>query len=117
MLALLIGAALRASDPWSAADVRREVAVVAVSVADWAQTLDLVRAQERGAPGEELNPFLGPRPSRGAVNRWFAASILCHVLVVGRLPVRWRPAFQHASFGWELAIVGHNARVGLRVSF
>lgn len=110
---MLVGLPARAADPWSRADIIRETAVVTVSTADWLQTIELT--QRMGRP--ELNPLLGPHPTRGEINRYFAASILLHVAITRALPARFRPAWQYGSIGWELAIVGHNASVGIRVTF
>jgi len=110
---LAFAASARAQDPWSRADVVRESAVMAVSLADWGQTLNI---EERDGCHEQ-NPMLGPHPSRGQVNTYFAASLLLHLGIVWALPARFRPAFQYASLGFELGIVGHNARLGLRITF
>lgn len=112
-LAALLAVTCHAQDPWSRADLVREGAVFAVSTVDWAQTLNIT---ER--PGYwEQNPVIGLHPTRGQVNRYFATSLLLHAGIVWVLPSRFRSSFQCASIGWELAIVGHNARLGLRITF
>lgn len=118
LLAVLFAArCASAQDPWSSSDVVREAAVVALSAADWGQTLDIVRLRDAGCDMWEQNPMIGRHPTRGQVNRYFAASILLHVGTVWVLPARFRPAFQLVSIGFEAGIVGHNARLGLRVTF
>ena len=114
LAAVLLAANLHASEPLSKADLIREGAVFAVSLADWGQTLD-----NSDNPGlyREQNPLLGPHPTRGDVNGYFAASLVLHLIILRLLPERFRPAFQYGSIGWELAITAHNARVGVSVRF
>ena len=114
LAAVLLAANLHASEPLSKADLIREGTVFAVSLVDWGQTLAVV---DSPYTLREYNPMLGPHPTRGDVNRYFAASLALHLIILRLLPERFRPAFQYGSIGWELAITAHNARMGISVRF
>lgn len=112
-LAFLLTLPAIAQDPWSKGDCAWEAANAAVAVADWGQTLSI----QSKAGCWEQNPMIGRHPTRGHVNRYFAASIALHAGIVWMLPRKWRPTFQAFTLGWEVGIVAHNAHLGLRVTF
>lgn len=121
ILASVFPAQLRAQDHanwrWRTSDTVREAVVLGVSAVDWSQTLGIEEANERGLHLHEMNPILGRHPSRGQINRYFAASLLAHVVVARLLPQRMREAFQYLSIGFELEVTAHNAKMGCRITF
>lgn len=99
---------------WTKEDTIRESAVVAITVADWGQTLSIA---DHPDTLREYNPILGDHPSRGQVNLYFAGGIALHYLIARMLPPSWRHGFQYVTLGWEGAIVSHNFHVGIQVRF
>lgn len=105
------------SDEWTKGDTYREAAVVATSVVDWAQTLNIHDQYEKGAPCWEQNPMLGTHPSRAKINVYFLTSIGLHYVIARMLPRHWREGYQYLSIGWELGMDLHNAHLGFKVVF
>jgi len=124
-LALLLLAAcvsIARADDWSTADTVRQGALTALLVADWAQTRWIVKN-----PGDvhERNLILGPHPSTGQVNNYFAMVAVGHAAVSYTLPRDWsffglhfnpREAWSYVWIGVELETVRANY-VGIRYGF
>lgn len=123
---VLLTLPLTAQSTWTSADTAREAAVVAVSAADWGQTLNI---QERSRDTQlsndwtrhddwhEENPLLGRYPSRARINTYFASTIVLHGVIAYLLPPKWRHAFQYISLGFEMSVVTHNYQLGFQVRF
>lgn len=107
---------------WTKGDIAREVVSAGITVIDWGQTQDI-----RNHNGiVELNAILGNKPSRAAVNTYFASVMVLHPLISAALPseaellgmeVHPRAAWQYIYFGVEAAAISSNFRGGLRMSF
>ena len=118
-LALLGCGHAQASDSFTPAQVALEAGFVAALAADRAQTVDL-RDFCRGRIGctvHETNPLLGSRPSVASINRYFFSAALSHAIVSRLLPSSKRSAWQASSLALEVAVVGHNKRLGLSIHF
>jgi hypothetical protein len=94
-----------AEDPnrWTTADTVRELATLGLIGADWHQTRHF---REDGI--EEMNPVLGPTPSRARVNFLIGAAMLGHPIVARLLPRKARTLFQLGTLGGETWAVRHN---------
>lgn len=99
---------------WSKADVALEAAFALTLLADHNQT-----KQIKNHPGlRESNPLLGDNPSDARIRNYFVGAMVSHVLVANALPSgKLRTAFQAGTIVLEVAIVGRNKRMGLRVKF
>jgi hypothetical protein len=114
--AILMCASLQAQE-WTRVDTAYEAGCVAALALDWGQTLDIQRCIASRHDTRETNAIIGPHPSRAAVNCYFGAVIVGHVLTAALLPPRYRRTFQGATLGLELAVVGRNFALGFKVSF
>ena len=112
-LAAFTGAAV-ASDPWSRADVERQIAWSTFQTIDWLQTRYIATHPEQF---NEINPLLGRHPGLGSVNWIFIPITLATPLVVDQLPSRWRPWLQWPGLVFEGTVVGRNAAIGIRLEF
>lgn len=107
---------------WDGADIARELVGAGVTVIDYGQTQDI---SNHG--GEvELNPILGPHPSRAGVRNYFAGVLVLHPLISAALPkhiVLWgcelspRLAWQYFYLGVEATATTSNFKGGLKFSF
>lgn len=111
ILLLAIPAAARASE-WTRVDTALELGFAAAVVVDWRQT---EWALANGH--EEMNPLLGHRPERSQLRAMALAGVLGHALVSAALPQPYRRWWQGVTLVGEVAAVGHNATVGVRLSF
>jgi hypothetical protein len=112
---LFSASSLTAQARFSVADHVLLAASTAAMVSDWSTTIDGAR---RGA--HELNPItrrlIGEYPSLGAVNLYFAGSIVGSAIVASQLPPTWRRIWLVAVTANGLrATVGNRSR-GLRFS-
>ena len=110
-----------AADAWSKSDVTREIAYLALHVADWGQTRNIVLRSDTGCDGDstciERNPLLGRNPSIKRVDTYFAFTAVAHAVVGYYLPPNWRSGWQMVTIGMEAGIVGHNFSIGLKMDF
>ena len=110
-----------AADAWSKSDTTREIAYLALHVADWGQTRNIVHRSNTGCDGDstciERNPFLGRNPSIRRVDTYFAVTALAHAAISHALPKDWRQGWQYVTIGMEAGVVGYNYSIGLKVDF
>lgn len=108
---------------WDKADVAREVAGAAITVVDWGQTNYIAGHPDRYL---ELNPILGPHPSRTAVRNYFAGVLVLHPLISAAFPKHvtvWdcelspRLAWQYFYLGVEATATLSNWKGGLKMEF
>ncbi len=120
-LAAFLAAPAAASD-WQPENTSAELAWVMFHIADWSMTLDLVDKRYY----TEMNPLLGPHPTRGEVNEYMAAILVLHPTISYLLPqktslygVEYHPraAWQYISLGAKATAVGVNLSIGLRMGF
>lgn len=86
----------------------------ATLAADWLQTRQIALHPEKYY---EINPLIGPHPSQGLVNSYFALCALAEYKSASYLPKREREWFLLALTSMEASYVAHNWRVGLRIGF
>lgn len=113
-----------AADPWSKSDITREAVYLALHVADWGQTRNIVRRATVGCDGydgstncSERNPILGRNPSIKRVDTYFAVTALAHVAISHALPEEWRKGWQYVTIGMQAGAVGRNYSIGLNIDF
>jgi hypothetical protein len=116
-----------AAGKWTSTDTALQLGVISLQVADWGQT----RAIANGHTSEymdgngftrtrtyyETNVLLGPNPSAGRVNAYFAASIVGHTAVAYLLPQPYRRIWQSLFIVVEAHFVIRNDSIGLKVDF
>jgi hypothetical protein len=112
MMASLVGPAR--ADEWTRADTAFEVTYAVLHVADWRQTVDLVRNHP---DRHETNPILGSHPSQAKVDGYFLAALGGHVLVARVLPMPYRRLWQCAWIGIEGTYVRRNHVYGFRMEW
>lgn len=107
---------------WDAMDYTREAISLGITVVDWGQTNDIRRHEGM----IELNPLLGPHPSKSAVRDYFVTVLVLHPLISAALPkqaelfgcaISPRLAWQYIYLGVEATATLSNYHGGLRVSF
>jgi hypothetical protein len=103
-----------AADLWTKTDTYREITFVAITIADWNQTLHVADHPEKW---KELNPILGEHPSRGEVSIYMGTSIILHAAIAYILPQPYRTWWQYAWIGIETAAVGNNLSVGIGIGY
>jgi hypothetical protein len=101
-------------DNWTTTDTVLTVAAGAVIVADWGQTLNIVRRPDEF---REANPILPHYPTRGQVNQHFMAQIVVHSMVACALPANYRKIYVAGVALHGATLVFNNNRIGLKVSF
>ncbi len=114
LIALFVTAPCSAADKWTPADIGLEAVSVALTVADWGQTLDISNHPGRF---KETNLMLGKHPRRGEINAYFPAVMLIHGVVSHYLPKPYRNIWQAVTVGVELAATSINYQAGVRIGF
>lgn len=99
-----------AHQPWNKRDIALGVAAVGITAMDWSQTLQIADNPDFR---KELNPILGPHPSRGDVNLYFASTLAIGWAVCQIFP-ELRPYVIGGWIGVEGVAVSSNLRQGLR---
>lgn len=102
------------ADPtkWTGADKLLEGLYLGLWLADYNQTRQISRQPDKY---NELNPILGPQPSKGRVNAYFAANAVLHPAFMNLWPSSVRKFFQAASIGYQANSVKNNADLGLDI--
>lgn len=112
-VASLLCSPCQAAESFSEADLVGLGAIAATYVVDYKQTLDI-----KNHPGMyETNPILGRNPSDVKVRNYFIASGLTTLGAVYLLPKKYRPYLIGGVLVLEVAVIGHNKRIGLRTNF
>lgn len=102
------------ADEWGTTDKALATAAVVLTVADWAQTRTIAQSPDRYY---ETNPILGQHPTVGSVNAYFAGALIGGAVLAYTLPATPRRWFLGGAAALELAVVGRNAHLGIRMSF
>lgn len=113
LAALLVCSHAHSADRLSEADLVGLGAIGAAYVIDYRQTLDI----KNHAGMYETNPLLGKHPSDVKVRNYFIASGLTTLGVVYLLPKEYRKYLIGGVLAVEVAVIGHNKHIGLRVNF
>jgi hypothetical protein len=111
MLVALSGAAH--ADEWSASDKALLGAATVLLVIDWGQTRTIAK-DERFV---EKNKILGPNPSVGDVDKYFALATLGTIGLAYVLPSQYRGYFLGGVVVLEGVVVMRNHQLGIRASF
>ena len=89
---------------WTKADSLRQGAVLAAFYADYTQTCQIAQSPNL----RELNPILGPHPSRTAINRYFITGAALHTAIAYFLPTDARRKWQNGTIAIEIGFIAHN---------
>ena len=89
---------------WTKADSLRQGAVLAAFYADYTQTCQIARSPHL----RELNPILGPHPSRTAIDRYFITGAALHTAIAYFLPTDARRKWQNGTIAIEIGFIAHN---------
>ena len=107
---------------WTKEDTIRQVLATTLTVIDWGQTNDIVERADR----VELNPILGPHPSKQAVQNYFLTVLVLQPAIARLLPreatvwgfdIKPRTAWQYLYIGVEWTAIASNFRGGLKIRF
>lgn len=103
---------------WTANDTKLEIAYQTIALIDLGQTQWMRQQNEKSffPKYEETNPILGPHPSRGQINRYFAVSSALHLAVSYFIPDEYRPYWQWITIGIEGGVVAQNMSMGIGVN-
>ncbi len=82
--------------------------------ADWRQTQQIV---EKPQQYYETNYILGPHPTMGVVNRYFAASMVTTFLVSEYAPTGTAKTILRGLTLFEGGVIMHNWNIGLKFNF
>ena len=99
---------IRPSHQWTADNTILAVTSTLGLVLDWGQTLNVRR---------EINPILGPHPSRGAINRYFLTCVVANVGLGMLLPNPYRTVLFVGVTAVETFTVSRNVSLGVRLRF
>jgi hypothetical protein len=112
-LAALLLSGARASE-WNDTDRALMATALALHLVDWGQTLEIIRP---GNGVHEANPILGPFPSRGDVNAYFAGTSLLMFVIAHALPEMRRPLLWGYVAVGLLTVTRNHVVFGVRVGF
>ena len=90
------------------------LALAAVAV-DWAQTRYISRHPQQFEERNRL--ILGAAPSSGKINAYFVAVPLLGYLAADALPSAYRTHALRVAAALQIASVGHNYSIGIKVRF
>src|ERR1700746_3751526 len=90
---IIIPTTCRSSEPWTQADIARQVVFTGLVAADWAQTRAIAT---NPCYYEMMNPALGHHPNIAALNRIFLADVALNPLIAHLLPHPYRQGWQNA---------------------
>lgn len=116
-------------DSWTKEDAYWQVAVLLTQFIDYRQTMNLVKYQNTriyNSDGsiyhfphdkDELNPFLGERPTEEAVKKYFISYAILGYIVPRLSPKKWRRWEQVFLFRTQINIIDSNYEFGLSLGF
>lgn len=95
---------------WTNTELAMFGAYMGFHATDWRQTLVITGDDSR----HELNPILGPYPSKAKVNRYFAATLVTSYFAADLAGSKWRLPLIVFMTIFEGAIVNRNIQVGIK---
>lgn len=114
MIFIFCGCASHFGEGWSKADTTRQAAYTMLHIQDWRQTIEIANHHDKY---KELNPILGPRPSRHDVDIYMASTLILNPIIAASLKPKYRKWFQWTGIGIEAYCVGNNFAIGLSGEF
>ena len=116
MTCLMVSLQAHAFDEWTKVEIGMEAVYIAANIIDWGQTLDIADNPDRYR--EEVNcAMLGDHPSRGRVNKVFAAGLILQPLIAHVLPHDLRKLWILSGIALEVSCIHGNQSIGLRMGF
>jgi hypothetical protein len=82
---------------------------------DWSQTHDIGKSYNGRLV--ESNIFLGKRPSREKINRYFSAVLISNILASRMLPPKKRRLLQNLLISFEAGVTTNNINLGVKATF
>jgi len=107
---MLLGCTTYRPPKWTKADTVRQGAYTAFHVVDWQQTREVADRNDF----YEMNPILGPNPSRDQVDLYFLGTWVVMTGAAYLLPRPWRERLQYVGIVVESGVVTRNFAMGLR---
>jgi len=107
---LLIPLTCNAED-WTGEQKYLTAGYLVMSYIDYRQTLVIAEK------GEEVNPYLGPSPSKKEVRNYFIKTTAISMGIAAVLPRKWRTRYLYALDGFYFGYTLHNHWIGYRVNF
>lgn len=109
---------LFSSDEWTTQDTILQLSVIALTTYDLMQTYTFLYTEPYISEGhKEMNPLMGPHPSK---SRFYAVGIgfiAFHSFVSYVLPYKLRTIWQLMYINFEANMIYHNYQCGVRVKF
>ena len=101
------------ADKWTNSDTFIETLYASLHVADWNQTLQIVKDDRRG----EKNKILGSFPSKDQVDLYFTTTLIGHYYIAKNINQPYRALWQILWIGRQLKAINHNRKAGLQIDF
>ena len=114
---LLIATQAKAADHWSKADIQREVACIALNVADGVTTSKILDDNNRAFEAGPAHLLFGDRPSQAELAGVVVISSAIHAVVTHYIPSRYRQYWQYSWIGIKAMVIGNNLKVGIGIQF
>jgi hypothetical protein len=104
---------------WTTMDTSLQAVFLTTLAVDRGQTAEVSRHSRSQADTEVgwARSFIGPHPSTGQVNGYFAACALLHTAIAVALPKPYRTIWQSFWIGAEVNTIHNNVSVGIGVRF
>jgi len=123
LLLILSISSISCTTKWTREDTYFESALVAISIIDFKQTMDIVDKRYEGSDQfttrqhNESNPLMRNHPHHSEVYQMFAGGLILHCLIAEALPEGWRRSWQLLWIGIEANAVNTNFNCGINVTF
>jgi hypothetical protein len=108
--------ALAGYNDWDKETKSLYVASNVLLLADWSSTRHLVRQFPKGGYYEN-NIILGKHPSMSSVDLYFIGSMIANYYIVDNLSPKVGKWYLTGLIVLESAVVSHNLKIGLKISF
>ena len=109
----LFAPVLAHADEWTRADTTMQILYSGVHIADWNQTLQIIKSDKY----EESNIILGRHPSEDQANLYFITTLAGHYYIARKLDQPFRFLWQMVWINRQYSAMNHNRKIGLHVNF
>lgn len=114
MLLIPLSATAKEKSKWTTLDTVLQLTYTTLHVMDWSQTLHISRNHDKFS---EANAILGPYPSEGKINVYFATTLALHCMASYYLSKPYRTIFQITWIAIQYNRVQHNRNIGIGINF
>ena len=108
------------ADDWTTGDTALQAAFLTALAVDRGQSSEGAQRRSHTLHVEEVGwarNFIGPHPTSGQVNRYFAACAVIHTAVAYALPKPYRTMWQSFWIGVEVDAINSNVNAGISIRF